>query len=175
MLTRLGLDELGEAEVEDADVPVFRDHHVLGLEVPVNDAGLVRARKTVGDLDGDIEELLDGQRARLNELAKSPAFDELHRDVDGAVGTADVVDVDDVGMIQAGGRARFLLEAPPPFGVRREVGRQHLQRDIAAQPAVVRAVDLAHPARGNRRNDVVASEARARSDCHVRWGGPDYS
>ena len=138
----------------------------------MNDVGLVRAGKTVGDLDGDVEQLLDRQRARLNELAKGPAFDQLHRDVDGAVGAADVVDVDDVGMIQAGGRARFLLESPPPFGVRREVGRQYLQRDVAAQPAVVRAVDLAHPTRGNRRNDFVASKAGSGCDCHLLgWAG----
>ena len=46
-----GLDPLGQPEVEDLDVPVPRDEHVLGLEVPVDDSALVRRRESLRDLE----------------------------------------------------------------------------------------------------------------------------
>ena len=41
----------------------------------------------------------------------------------------------------------------------REVRRQHLDGDVAPEPRVARAVDLAHPARPERRRDLVRPEA----------------
>ena len=54
---RSRLDELGQAEVQDLDEPVLGDHHVLGLQVPVHDARLVRLGQAVGDLRRRVEEL----------------------------------------------------------------------------------------------------------------------
>lgn len=44
--------QLGETEVEYFHQPVFPHHHILGLQVPVNDACRVRRRETFGDLSG---------------------------------------------------------------------------------------------------------------------------
>jgi hypothetical protein len=43
-----------------------------------------------------------------------------------------------------------------------EARREDLQRDDAAEPRVARAVDLPHPARAERRLDLVRPETRAR-------------
>ena len=49
-------------------------------------------------------------------------------------------------MIQARDRARFLLEATEAFRVGGDVRRQDLDRDVAPEPRVVRAIHLAHAA-----------------------------
>jgi len=40
--------ELGQAEVQDLDQAVFRDHQVLGLEIPVNDPRVMRLGQALG-------------------------------------------------------------------------------------------------------------------------------
>ena len=47
--------ELGNAEIEELHVIIRRDHDVSGLEVTVNDAAAVRARKRIRNLYGVTE------------------------------------------------------------------------------------------------------------------------
>ena len=56
-------------------------------------------------------------------------------------------------------RLRLALEPLPDLGRRREMRRQHLDRDRPLEPRVARLVDLAHPARADRREDLVGAEA----------------
>ncbi len=65
-------------------------------------------------------------------------------------------------MVESGGGARLDLEAPHPVGVTDGVERQNLDRDFTAEPVVPRAPDLAHPARPERREDLIWPEAGAR-------------
>ena len=46
--------------------------------------------------------------------------------------------------------------------------RQHLERHVAPEPGVARAVHLAHSARAQRGYDLVGAEARPGSQCHLR-------
>ena len=64
-------------------------------------------------------------------------------------------------MVQGAGGARLLLEAAQPIRVGREGRGQHLDRDLAPEPRVPRAVDLAHPARAEGREHLVGAEASA--------------
>ncbi len=57
---------------------------------------------------------------------------------------ADVVDLEDVRMVQDARGARFLLEAAEAVAVVGESRRQDLDRDVAGEPRVAGAVDLAH-------------------------------
>ncbi|HEX9688019.1 MAG TPA: hypothetical protein VGB47_02985 [Thermoanaerobaculia bacterium] len=47
------VSQLRQPEVEDLDQTLLGHHHVLGLQVPVHDAGFVGAGETVGHLRGD--------------------------------------------------------------------------------------------------------------------------
>ena len=49
---------------------------------------------------------------------------------------------------------------------RSDVGGEDLQRDTPVELRVARPVDLAHPARAERREDLVGAETSADSDCH---------
>ncbi len=59
---------------------------------------------------------------------------------------ADVVDGQDVRVIELPGGARLLLEAMQPAAIGREASRDQLDRDVAAEAWIARAVDLAHAA-----------------------------
>ena len=63
--------QLGEAEVEDLDAAVLRDEEVLGLQVPVDDALLVRGRQAVGDLEGVVHGLARRELAARQSAARS--------------------------------------------------------------------------------------------------------
>ena len=53
-----------QTEIENLDESVSRDEHVLGLQVAVNDALVVRRGQPRDDLQGDVERLLQRQRNR---------------------------------------------------------------------------------------------------------------
>ncbi len=129
----LGLQELRQAEVEDLDDAVLRDHDVFGLQVAVDDPGGVRLGEPVGDLVRDVEQPLGRQRTALHHFPQGLPVHQLHRDVDRRVRGPDLVDRDDVVVVQGRGRARLLLEPVAPVGVGRKLGRKDLDRDLAAQ------------------------------------------
>jgi hypothetical protein len=53
--------------------------------------------------------------------------------------------------MQRGGRStRFLLETAQAIGIGSQRLRQHLDRDFAVQPRVMRAIHLAHAASAKR-------------------------
>ena len=77
----------------------------------------------------------------------------------------DVEKDEEVGVAQRADRARLLLEAAQAVGVRGE-RRQDLEGDLATEPRVARAVDLAHAARAEGAEDFVGAEPGARGQGH---------
>ena len=75
-------------------------------------------------------------------------------------------------MVQRGEQLRLPLEPLPPIFVFEELFRQHLDGDLSAESRVFRPVDLPHPARADRREDLVRAErvagARVTSASQVR-------
>ena len=154
---RLRTRQLREPEVEDLDAAVFGDEEVLGFQVAMDDPLLVRRREPARDLGRVVEHLAYRDPASGQPLAQRLAFEELRDDVRRAVVFAEVVDREDAGMVQRRRRARLLLEPAQPVGVLRERRRQHLDRHLAVQPRVPRPIDLPHPARAERRQDLVGA------------------
>ena len=124
----------------------------------------------------DPREVGDGERPRhlgahVRQLldADGPAgpgrerssLDELHGQKTAVIEIADLIDRDDVGMVEGGGGASFLLETAHRVGVARESGLQQLDGDFASQPGIVREVDLAHAATADERHDVIGPDAAA--------------
>ena len=65
-----------------------------------------------------------------------------------------------LGWFRAGGRPGLLLETLQARRIRRRLRRQHLDRHLATESRVPRAVHLPHPARAERREDLVRTQAR---------------
>jgi hypothetical protein len=64
-----GLDQLGQPEVEHFDVAVPPDHDVLRLDVAVNYARCVGGLERGGDLDDDLQGLVNSDARLLQLLA----------------------------------------------------------------------------------------------------------
>ncbi len=159
--------DLGEAEIENLDAAVRGDEDVLGLQVAVDDA-LCRGRRrgrarsesrSRAPFGGAIEPT----RSRSRRV--SPSRSSVTTKVS-AVVMADVVDGEDVRMVEGAGGAGFLLEAGEPFvGVGERSGKD-LDGDVATEPLVAGAIDLAHAAGAELAEDFVWADASACLKCH---------
>ena len=164
--------QLGQTEVQNLDVAVAGDEDVLGFDVAMDDALVVRSGQTAGDLTRVRQGGAPGQRAALHRVAQRPAFeqfaDEKRRPRTGqAVGdTTDVVNRDDVRVIQPADRPGFLFEAPDAIGIGRERREQDLDGDVAIESRVAGPVDLSHSASTDGREDLVGAEAGTGTQRH---------
>ncbi len=150
----------GKAEIQELHSRL-RHHDVAGLQVPVHDPLPVRLVESVGDLEAVTQNQLGRKRASGEPRRERLAFEVLHDDVVGFALAADVVQGADVRVGDRRDRLRLPLEALAKLGVARESFRKDLDRDLAAESRVLRLVDLAHPSRADRREDLVGAEARA--------------
>ena len=97
LVDRAAVGQLRQAEVEDLDAAVAGDEDVLGLEVAVDDALLVRGRQPLRDLQPPSSiALRGGSGPRARARAQRLALEQLGDDVRRAVVRADVEDRDDV-------------------------------------------------------------------------------
>ena len=58
------------------------------------------------------------------------------------------------------------LEADAALGARAHAFGQHLDRDVTVQPRIGGAIDLAHPARAEERDDLVRADSGSRNQRH---------
>ena len=162
-----GFDALGQAEVQDLDVAVVRDEDVVGLQVAVDDALAVRGGEALGDLQRPVHglPLRDGRAVEL--AAQRLALEQLRDGVGrrrracrsrGSRGCSDAR-----ARRPPWPRARSARARPV---VRGQLRREDLDRDVAVQLRVARAVDLAHPARAERREDLVGTETCSGGERH---------
>src|SRR5262245_20727198 len=66
---------------------------------------------------------------------------------------------DNVRVVERGDCPRLALESGEPFGVTRQVRRQHLERHIAPEFRVVGAIHLAHSSFADLGEDLVMADA----------------
>ena len=86
------------------------------------------------------------------------------------VGRLDLVDRDDVRVVERRGGFGFLKESLATRLVRHAVVREDLDRDLAPQPRVARAIDLAHATRAKQREDFIRAEMRPGGQGHCGLG-----
>ena len=114
---RLGLEQLGEAEVEDLGVAVRRHDHVLGLDVAVHDPGLVRLLQPARHLGRDLDRAERVQLALLDQGPHRAALDQLHRDEEAVLALVDVVDLRDRRVVDGARGAGLPQEAGLAVGL----------------------------------------------------------
>ncbi len=136
----------------------------------MDDPLAVRLAQRVRDLGAEPEHVGERQRSFREPILERLAVDELHdQEVDAAL-APDVVQRADVRMVERRHRARFALEPLAPLHIVRQRSRQYLDGDGSIEARVARFVDLAHPARAERREDLVRSEAQPWLEGHGSEG-----
>jgi hypothetical protein len=124
------------------------DHHVLGLEIAVEDAEGVRLGERGQHLGNDLHHPRGLEREILgDELQEVAAREVLHGEEERAVlGLPEVDDGDGVRVVEARGGPGLAVEALHDRRVREERALEDLERDRPIQREVGGLVDLAHPA-----------------------------
>ena len=160
---RLVAGEVGDAEVGQLGRAVGRaravgDHHVLRLDVAVDDAALVGVLERVGEREPDPQHVAVGDLAGGLELRQRAAAHELGDEEARAVLLAGVEDGDDPGVVEAGDGVGLAAGAV----VGAAVGGDRLDRHGAPEALVARLVDRAEAARADARTQSVAPQGERR-------------
>ena len=154
-----------DPEVHDQRLAVLVDHDVLGLEIAVHDAGLVRGGQSRGDVLREDQRLRRRQLAAIaQQVGEVLPLDVRHRDVLDAVDLPEVVDPHDVLVRDLPGQQQLALEAPLdlPRDLRIPVdfGADDLQRDGDAELGVPGLVNDAHAAGPELSQNAIARPER---------------
>jgi hypothetical protein len=166
---RVGLrpfDELGNAKVEQLDVPVPGDEDVLGLQVAVGNALLVRSGESLRYLDGPLQG--GGQRNGpfRQALAQRLALEQLGDEVGLSILKPDVVEGHHVGVVEGAGQPSLALKALEQRRVAAEGFGHDFERDVPLQARVAGSVDFGHSAGAHQRDDLVGANPCARLKTH---------
>jgi hypothetical protein len=164
-LAALGLpgvrvDPLGQAEVGDLGHAVCGVKDITGLEVAMDDPGLV------GDVDRSRQDRhqfgrrVAGLEVARQALIEAAAVEQFQGHERQAVRFADVIDLEDVGMPEPGHRLGLDPEPGEVVGPRLAAAADHLEGDQAFEPAVPRLVDNAHSALAQPVENLVGSDGR---------------
>ena len=138
--------QLGQPEIENLGVAVSRKKDVRGLDVAMDDAFGMRSDERVGNLDGDVEKLVEFHGLAAETLLQTLAFQLLHDDERVAVVVVNLVDGADVGVVQLRGSACFTLEPLERLAIVDEGVRDELEGHVAAKTSVFRLVHDSHAA-----------------------------
>ena len=116
---------------------VERDQNVAGLDVPVNDALLMRMLHGLADGDEELQSLAGRQMLLVAELRDRNAMDEFHHEVRPAtVGRARIEHLGDVGVVHQRQGLAFGLE-PGDHLPRVHPRLDDLQGHASLRPALV--------------------------------------
>ncbi len=107
----------------------------------MNDAFRVSGVERVGELDAEIDGVVDRQRLAGDRVAEQIAVEQLHDDELLSVVVGDFIDGADIRVAEAGRDARLVLKTKNSRVVRRALRRQQLDRHCASQRQIFSLVD----------------------------------
>ena len=137
----------GQPEVDDLWHAIFGHQQVVGFDVAMNKAGLVRRREAVADGQHRVDDLLGTRGRTLEPLPDRSAGDEFHRDEHTPAEQPAVVHGDEVRMRQASGGSCLAEHSGRVLGSGlRGAPLENLDGDPSTQPGVHRGVHHAHSA-----------------------------
>lgn len=140
-----GVVDAGETEVGDLAPAGAGQHQVLGFDVAVDHAELGGVGEGFGGFGGELAGAVHVERATgFDQGVQGAPLDEFHGDVVVAAGIADFVDLDDGGVFEGGGGARFADELFDAVSLGAGLALEALEGDLAFEGGVFGADDLAH-------------------------------
>ena len=164
---RAGLHRLGQSEIEDLGLSFTGSLYVLRFEITVDNSLVVGLLERLRDLESERKAFSKGKRPGLEAFGERRSGDELHDEGVRLAAGFHPVDLGDVRVVELREQVRLALEACETFLVRYEGRRQHLDRHLAPELGVGRAVDLPHSALAELGGDLVRAEAGARGGRHA--------
>ena len=153
------VEDLRDAEIEELDLLLCPgEEHVLGLQIAVHEAARVGRVERIEELEEDPPCVCRGQLRARHRHAQRAALQQLHHEVEQAIGCLAGIDHgDDAGVADRVRRARLGEEPHLDLGVEREVILQDLDRDLRPRELVVRLEHEAHAARADDGLDGVSA------------------
>src|SRR6267142_3419596 len=88
----LFIEEFSQTEIQDLNLPGWRDHHIAGLNIAMNDSSGMCRCKRVCHLQGDRQSAFKRQRPTMHQLPHIATFDVLHRY---KMDTTDLIEIED--------------------------------------------------------------------------------
>ena len=171
MASPLGLQRpAGIAEAYDIYTSPLRPTPVCRLERVGN---LCSNRQRFGNRQARPRAPWAGRKA----VGERRPFDQLHHQRAYGISRTllKAVDVRDVGVIERGQHFRLALEPREAIRVGRQHRGQHFDGHVALQLRVGRAIDLAHAACANSRDDLIGAKASSGNERHAATSLPSAS
>ena len=166
------VEQLGDSEVEQPDLPRFGHEDVGRLEVAMNHLLRVRILHGVQNLQKELQAFGDPDPVPVGPDYERTPLDVLHRQVRQPLHIdSRVVETRDMRVLQAGENVALAREAL--FQIAAHPGRhRQLQGDVALEGAVraPRQPDLGHAAGAQRPQQLVRADVRARLEAARRRG-----
>ncbi len=165
---------LGHPEVCHQHVAA-REQHVVGLHVPVHHAVGMRVGQRVGGLPQQASHFGHGKPAlALELLPQGLALDVRHHIEQEAVGLARVEHRQDMRMLQLGRDLDLAGESVRPQR-RRQIGTEHLHRDLSPVPQIFGEIYRGHAAAPQLAGQDVAAGKRGMEAIEaIRHVGPGW-
>jgi hypothetical protein len=154
-------DPSGEPEIQNPQRAIARDAKIAGFEVPVNDAGGMRRREALRELQAEAQGFGLGQRAVVEDPVQRVSLHELHHDAIRIRCGDEVVNDHDGPVIQSRERERLPSHVVGFRQPLERVGRQELERHVPSQDSVPRAIDGPLPPAVHSFADLVAADRDA--------------
>ena len=121
----------------------------------------MRRVEGIGDLNGQPDQPLAGQRFAVDQLLESLALEQLHDYERPSLVLPAVVDGADVGVVQSRGSPRLALEPLQRLGLGAQILGEELERHVAAQSGVLGLVDDTHAAAPELREHTIVRNSLA--------------
>ena len=162
------LDDFGDAEIEELGLAVGGDEDVGGLDVAVDDAGVVGALDGGADFAEEAEAVVDGKVELVAELADGLSGDVLHDEVREPFGSgAGVEEGGDVVVTEGLEDAALVVEAAEDGGGV-HAALDDFDGEVARDGGVADAIHRAHAAFTDALEELIAIDAAAEVDVRRR-------
>ncbi len=131
---------------------------IRGLEIAVDDSLAVCGVDGQGERSNQVRHLIRGPGGAVEPVGERAAVDPLHREIGTALQMADLVHLDDIDVLDAGGQLGFAEEADSLRFGGKLAGENHLEGDQAVQATVPGLVNDAHAAASDFGEDLVIAD-----------------
>jgi hypothetical protein len=166
-----GVHESGQAKIKNLQPAVGSNDQISRFEIAVYHALRVRGYQAIGKLNAEAQNISFGQRPFGESCRQRTSLNQLHHQEVQTVLCAEFMDRLDVRMIQLGQRQSFLAELFSRSFIPKSAGREDFHGYIAVELFITGAIDFAHAAGADLRNDATVPEGLANHGSVRALGG----